>query len=217
VLDLEKTTSTEVAAWLHRDALDPQIHGVADTILNRLAEEKREGSISAVVNARWQFSAINSSLPGAYGSVEKMPAKAINKKVAKEVVRWLRLRAAGTPSSVGDNVNYLNPYYSSKNSLESWGWDVVSQANATGMVFGAGRAVHFHGTARNNHRPAPFAISLPEDMSDMLSPANDAGSKAGGGPKTPRKAAEQSAIRAEVSGSSNGWSIVQNLLGFLFR
>jgi hypothetical protein len=217
VVDIEKTTTTEVVASLHKDALDRQIHGVVDTILNRLASKKWGGSISAVVNARWQFSAINSSLKGAYGSVEKMPGKAINKKVAKEVVHWLRLRAAGSPSSVGDNVNYLNPYYSSKNSLESWGWDVVSQANATGMVFGAGRAVHFHGTAKNNHRPAPFAISLPEDMSDMLPPANDAGNKAGGGPKTPRKAADHSSVRAEVSGSPNGWSIFRNLLGFLFR
>jgi hypothetical protein len=221
VLDLEKTTSTEVVASLHKDALDPQIHGVVDTILNRRAAKKWGGSISAVVNARWQFSAINSSLPGAYGSVEKMPSKAINKKVAKEVVQWLRLRAAGSPSSVDDNLNYLNPYYSNRSSLESWGWDVVSQADANGMVFGAGRAVHFHGTAKglNKLRPGAFSICLYEKIGKAVPPVNDAMSKGAGIPQTPltHKAAERSRVRTQVRRSRNWWSNFQNLLVFLLR
>jgi hypothetical protein len=225
VLDLEKTTSTEVVASLHNNALDAQIHGVVDTILNRRASEKWGLSISAVVNARWQFSAINSSLPGAYGSVEKMPSKDINKKVAKEVVQWLRLRAAGIPSSVGDNLNYLNPYYSSEKSLESWGWDVVSQAKMNGMVFGTGRAVHFHGTAKGlkKLRPFTFSVQVPEDMTDGF--ACTACSKSGSIAamvirKNPVKrfdAGQQNPPGATGHRSFERWAAVPNLLRFIFR
>ncbi len=221
IVNLIKTTSTEVVASLHKEAFEAQVHGVVDTIVARLASGAWGASVSSVVNARWQFSAINSTLRGAYGRVEHMPMRAVNRKVAKEVLRWLELRAAGTPSSVGNNLNYLNPYYSSKSSLDQWGWDVVAQAEKTGMIYGSGRAVHFHGTSKGikKLRPSSFVIRLPKDRVNGLSSPDSADRRL---PKEPEKlpksnAPKRTPMRVEMPSSSDGWTIFRNLFPVVFR
>ncbi|TIM38367.1 MAG: cell wall hydrolase [Mesorhizobium sp.] len=162
VLNLKKIASTEVVASLKGEAFTSQTHAVIDTVLNRLASGKWGDTVAEVGNSRWQFSGINSNLPTAYGSLEKMPARHIKAKVAREVDSWLAERAAGVESSVGNHLNYLNPSYSSAKSLKGWGWAVVQQAKKEGLVFGAGRAKHYHGTSADNEpwRPGEFLIAL---------------------------------------------------------
>lgn len=117
IVDIKKVTTTEVVKSLKSPAFENQVHGVVDTILNR-TRSGHWGALKDVVNAKNQFSAIagpQSLRP--YGSVDKMPNRAISSKVAAEVGRWLEMRARGVSSSVGDNLNYLNPLYSSQSSL----------------------------------------------------------------------------------------------------
>lgn len=164
VLNLKKIASTEVVASLQGTAFTSQTHGVVDTVLNRVASGKWGSTVAAVGNAPWQFSGINSNLKHAYGSLEKMPAAHIKRKVALEVDRWLAARAAGTPSSVSNNMNYLNPLFSSQKSLKAWGWGVVKRAKKAGYVYGAGIAKHYHATAPDleRWRPEPFRIVIPD-------------------------------------------------------
>ena len=83
--------------------------------------------------------------------------------MAAEVDAYLHQRASAAASSVGSNLNYLNPHYSSAKSVRQWGNDVVKQANRAGMVFGSGKAVHYHGTAKGmmSWRPHEFRVLLP--------------------------------------------------------
>jgi hypothetical protein len=164
IINLQKIASTEVVPSLRGKAFESQVHGVVDTVLNRLVTGHWGGTISDVGNSRWQFSGINSNLKHAYGVLEKMPKAHINKRVAAEVVKYLHDRAAGAPSSVGKHLNYLNPIYSSQKSLKEWGNDVVAQASKSGLVFGAGKARHYHGTAKGSSklRVKNYAVVMPQ-------------------------------------------------------
>ncbi len=156
-----RTVMTEVDHGLltrNPMAYNAQIEGVTDTMLNRVAAGRWGGSVADVANARWQFSGINSNLPNAYGSVQNAPRA--NAYVQDYVDRYVGARAAGTPSSVGGNLNYLNPYYSSQRSLNAWGNDVVAQGTASGQAFGQGRSMHFHGTAPGLSPVDPFGINM---------------------------------------------------------
>lgn len=162
VFNIEKLASTEVVPSLKGESFQQQVHGVVDTILNRLASGYWGNNVEAVGNAPWQFSGINSNLKGAYGNLANMPAKSVNQRVKQEVDSYLKARANGLSSSVCDHLNYLNPYYSSNKSLNGWGYEVIDQAKGSGMIFGGGHAVHYHGTSRslNKFRPGPFRIVL---------------------------------------------------------
>lgn len=166
VLNLKKIASTEVVASLKGTAFTNQTHGVVDTVLNRVASGKWGSTVAAVGNAPWQFSGINSNLKHAYGALENVPAAHIKRKVALEVDRWLAARVAGTPSSVSNHMNYLNPLFSSQKSLRAWGWRVVKQAKKAGYVYGAGNAKHYHATAPDleSWRPEPFRIVIPDPV-----------------------------------------------------
>jgi Cell Wall Hydrolase len=162
VSNLIKVASTEVVPSLKKKDLTAQTRAVIDTVLNRKMTALWGETVSSVANARSQFSAINSSLKGAYGSVEKMPMSKINQEIAREVKSWLIERSSGAKSTVGGGLNYLNPYYSSAKSLRTWGREVIRQAELTGMVFGAGKAIHYHGTSPELTavRPSEFLIVL---------------------------------------------------------
>lgn len=163
VIDIKKTATTEVVVTLKESAFRNQTDAVTDTILNRLKSGHWGTSVKEVVNAKNQFSAINGPRKlKPYGSVDRMPERAINTRVSAEVDRWLALRASGTPSSIGDNLNYLNPLYSSRRSLEEWGKEVVAQAKKSGLVMGSGKAKHYHGTAKGlqKYRPGEFRVIL---------------------------------------------------------
>lgn len=158
ILDLKKTLSTE---WV-TSAGEMQGKGIIDTILNRKASGKWGDSITDVVNARAQFSDINSVLTDKKGrwTVDALPDSILNSRkgqMSSDLVdRWLAERAGGAASSVGDNLNYANPFYSSKSNLP---WINALE----GPVYGSGKAIHRHGTTPElqRWRPGEFGINLP--------------------------------------------------------
>jgi hypothetical protein len=154
VLNIKKTLQTE---WVQRAGAD-QARGIIDTILNRLASGHFGSTISAVVNQRSQFSAINGQPAWDQDrtSVEQYPSSRVSRIVNDFVDNYLAQRANGAPSIVGANLNYANPFYSSPRNQ---GWIRALD----GPVLGTGRAIHRHGTAPENqrHRPGPYSIVLP--------------------------------------------------------
>ena len=124
-------------------------------------------SITDVVNARAQFSDINSVLTDKKGrnSVDALPMSRIDARTNKLVDDWLAQRASGAQSSVGDNLNYLNPKYSGANGRgNGWGGDAFqAEAIRNGYVFGKGNAKHYHGTTAGlqKYRPGDFGVNLP--------------------------------------------------------
>lgn len=78
-----------------------------------------------------------------------MPSSEIKPWVAAYVEEYLIERTQNPNSSIGGNVNYLNPDPSagvSKKDMEQWGNDVVAQAEVSGLIFGEGKHKHYHGT-----------------------------------------------------------------------
>lgn len=144
--------------WV-RSSGEGQAGAILDTMMNRSATPGNEygqaGGMAGVLNKRWQFSGINSSLEGAYGSAANAPLQADASAFTQQ---YLQQRAGGMASSVGTNTHYLNPEYSSQSSLNRWGSDVVGQANASGQVFGQGDSQHFHGTAQGSSSPESFNV-----------------------------------------------------------
>ncbi|MGF6605491.1 hypothetical protein OKW45_000391 [Paraburkholderia sp. WSM4175] len=160
VLDLKKTLQTEWVQW----AGEMQAKGIIDTILNRVASGRfgpyhHFGStVSQIVNQYNQFSDVNGPIArNQHGrsSVEQIPDSDISQRVNDFVDSYLRDRANGGGSSVGTNLNYANPLYSSPSNL-AW-------INAlTGPHYGSGSAVHYHGTTPGleKYRPDPYSIRL---------------------------------------------------------
>jgi LysM repeat protein len=154
VLNLKKTLQTE---WV-QSAGTRQAQGIIDTILNRRASGHWGNSISSVVNARQQFSDVNGPVArNRHGrsSVEEIPASMVSRRVNDLVNSYLAERAAGAPSSVGTHLNYANPHFSDRVNL---GWIM----KLDGPIYGAGNAIHRHGTTDDlqRYRPQPFNISL---------------------------------------------------------
>lgn len=165
--DLIKVTATEVATSLDDDNLGKQAGAVVDTILNRVMSGRQNwGTIRGVINERWQFSDINAPRPSAYGSVQNVPESRVPSRVRAMVVAHLQDRANGGASLVGNNLSYANPYVldEASDATRAWVEDVTHQANITGYRYGAGHAVHVHGTTQGlmPFRPTPYAIELPE-------------------------------------------------------
>ncbi|MGF7155847.1 LysM peptidoglycan-binding domain-containing protein [Novosphingobium gossypii] len=154
VTNIKKTLQTE---WV-QSAGDAQARGIVDTILNRQASGHWGDSVADVVNARNQFSDINGPISRRDGrtSVDQLPESRISSRVDTLVDTYLAERAAGTPSSVGDNLNYANPHFSDARNL---GWINALE----GPVLGRGNAVHHHGTTPDlqSHRPGAFEVVLP--------------------------------------------------------
>lgn len=154
VVDLKKTLQTE---WV-QSAGDDQARGIVDTILNRQASGRWGDTVADVVNARNQFSDINGPISRRDGrnSVDDLPDSRISARVDRLVDEYLAQRADGTPSSVGDNLNYANPNYSDRVNL---GWIMALD----GPVLGRGDAIHRHGTTPDleRSRPGAFDVRLP--------------------------------------------------------
>lgn len=173
VTDLTKTLATE---WVTKQGPD-QGKAIIDTILNRKASGKWGDSITDVVNARAQFSDINSVLTDKLGRntvdqlvVGKNLSAAQFAKADALVKEYLPQRAAGQPSIVGDHLNYLNPdpRLSGKNVLPGgWGGpEYQAFAKQNDLVFGQGQFKHMHGTAKwlQSSRPGEFGVNLPPGM-----------------------------------------------------
>ena len=158
ITDLKKTLFTE---WVPKQG-DMQGKGIIDTILNRKASGHWGDSVTDVVNARKQFSAIAGGQPWAPGkiarSVDDIPDSVLLRgrgKMASDLVNsYLPERAAGLPSSVGDNLNYANRAASTPNN---WSWIDALR----GPKFGA----HQHGTTADlqRYRPGDFGVGLPKE------------------------------------------------------
>ena len=164
IVDIMKVASTEVVGSLKGGNFEKQAAGVVDTILNRTASGKYGKGVRGVANQRWAFSDINAPRKGAYGSVQNVPMSRVSPKMEKFVREYLEQRAMGRESSVGENVSYANPNYLGEASASTKAWvrEVEKQAKASGQVFGAGRAIHVHGTpsADRGKMPKPFNVAM---------------------------------------------------------
>lgn len=162
VMDIVKTTATEVVPSLKGDAFTQQVAGVVDTILNRTASGAYGKTVRDVVNQRGAFSDINSSQKTAYGSVQNVPMSRVTSRLEQAVRDHLANRAAGQESSVGSDINYANPYFLQHASAATKRWvgEVVEQAKSTGRIFGTGKAVHYHGTPSADRKKMPGAFRL---------------------------------------------------------
>lgn len=163
--DIVKVTATEVVSTLSDKNFSLQAAGVVDTVLNRrMTGLKKWSTIREVINERWQFSDINAPRPTAYGSVQNVPESRVTKRLRNTVMSHLRARASGNPSSVGNNLNYANPNVlkEASASTKKWVRDVEQQAKKSGYIYGAGSAIHVHGTTQElmKHRPPPFSLIL---------------------------------------------------------
>ena len=160
IIDIKKVAATEVVGSLKGEAFDKQLAGVVDTILNRVYQ--KGGNVRAVLNERWAFSDINAPRKSAYGSVQNVPMSRVSARISKGVDDHLAKRAAGMASVVGGNTHYANPYFLGEASARTRRWvrDVERQANATGQRFGAGKAVHVHGTPAGSTPSPAFKVIL---------------------------------------------------------
>jgi len=160
IIDIKKVAATEVVGGLKGEAFDKQLAGVVDTILNRVY--KKGGNVRAVLNERWAFSDINAPRKSAYGSVQNVPMGRVSARVSKGVDEHLAKRAAGMASVVGGNTHYANPYFLGEASAKTKKWvrEVERQANTTGQRFGAGKAVHVHGTPTGSTAAPAFRVIL---------------------------------------------------------
>lgn len=160
IIDIKKVAATEVVGGLKGEAFDKQLAGVVDTILNRVYQ--KGGNVRAVLNERWAFSDINAPRKGAYGSVQNVPMGRVSARVSKGVDEHLAKRAAGMASVVGGNTHYANPYFLGEASAKTKKWvrEVERQANTTGQRFGAGKAVHVHGTPTGSTAAPVFRVIL---------------------------------------------------------
>lgn len=160
IIDIKKVAATEVVGGLKGEAFDKQLAGVVDTILNRVYQ--KGGNVRAVLNERWAFSDINAPRKGAYGSVQNVPMGRVSARVSKGVDEHLAKRAAGMTSVVGGNTHYANPYFLGEASAKTKKWvhEVERQANITGQRFGAGKAVHVHGTPTGSTAAPAFRVIL---------------------------------------------------------
>ena len=160
IIDIKKVAATEVVSGLKGEAFDKQLAGVVDTILNRVY--KKGGNVRAVLNERWAFSDINAPRKSAYGSVQNVPMGRVSARVSKGVDEHLAKRAAGMASVVGGNTHYANPYFLGEASAKTKKWvrEVERQANTTGQRFGAGKAVHVHGTPTGSTAAPAFRVIL---------------------------------------------------------
>lgn len=126
------------------------LHAVVETILNRVAHRRFPGSIQAVVDQPFQFSAINAT-----GSWAGLPAATV--QIQTIVTDYLKTRVSGQSGLLGGATHFLNPFLSSSTALSQWGNHVVANAVA---VFGdeAAEDVHFHGFAPGTPLPQAHAL-----------------------------------------------------------
>lgn len=133
------------------DTLKGGVEAVVDTILNRAAHPGFPDSISDVVNARYQFSAIGG--PGGVGNWRKLPRA--SDKVSQFVQQHLLDRLNRASCTVEGSTHFLNPYYSSPRALKTWGNAVVRHCVAT---WGRARDIHYHGFAPGYEPPPAYIL-----------------------------------------------------------
>ena len=182
IVRIMKVASTEVVPSLKGKNFENQAAGVIDTILNRTASGKFGDSVKDVINQPYAFSDINSSQKTAYGSVDKVPMNRVSKKMEQFVRKYLEDRANGKASSVGDNISYANPNFLQKASTNTKKWvrEVEKQAKASGQIYGAGSAIHVHGTPSADawKKPKAFYVTTPNSTVKPSTPSTPKNAKA---------------------------------------
>ena len=160
--DILRVTATEAVGSLKGKAFTDQVGGIVDTVLNRGSMHK--GGIRGAINQKWAFSDINAPRKSAYGAVQNVPWKRVSPKLREAVMNHLKARASGKESTVGGNTHYANPYYlgEASKATKKWVREAQEQAKVTGQIYGAGRAIHVHGTPTGERRASRFGISLPD-------------------------------------------------------
>lgn len=174
------------------DQLTGGLQAVVETILNRVAHVSFPGSVQAVVDQRFQFSAINAT--GSWSGLKPADAQ------VQEIVRqYLQGRVNGLNGILGGATHFLNPFLSSETALSQWGNHVVANAVA---VFGdeAREDVHFHGFAPGTPLPRPHRIHFQTE-----SPVFDArGAAPGTTEATGLRAGLLATLNAELELFDNG-------------
>jgi hypothetical protein len=166
IRDIKKVVQTE---WSHKGG-EKQAEGIIDTILNRVASGKWGNSVKSVADYPKAFSAINGPYSNGRHSVDQYNEK-IRADVNNIVDKYLKERAKGAESIVGDNLNYANLKFVSPNNK---GW--TSMLN--GPSFGPDPYKHVHGTTPDleKYRPGAFKVAIPgtaahaQSMSDWVDP-----------------------------------------------
>ena len=135
---------------------------IIDTILNRMII--KNGTAETIVNAKGQFSGINSSEYNRKlqkGNVMSLSESVLDKDVIPFTREYIKRRAGGKPSSVGGHVNYANPAVvekyaktgkASSNTLR-WVREVASKGLTAG--FKDLNWYHAHGTDGGIKNQAP--------------------------------------------------------------
>lgn len=166
--DILRVTATETVGSLQGKAFTDQVGGIVDTVLNRGSMHK--GGIRGAINQRWAFSDINTPRKTAYGAVENVPWRRVTPKLRAAVMEHLQARANGKASTVDGNTHYANPYYlheASASTNKKWVREAHDQAKLTGQIYGAGKAIHVHGTPTGERRAPKFSIRLPSSLASQ--------------------------------------------------
>ncbi|MEN8381370.1 cell wall hydrolase [Acinetobacter radioresistens] len=176
IVDIMKVASTEVVGSLKGKNFENQAAGVVDTILNRAASGKFGKSIRDVVNQKNAFSDINAQRKSAYGKVQNVPMSRVSKRMELFVRSYIEKRAQGKKSIVGNNISYANPNFLGEASAATKKWvrEVEKQAKESGQIFGAGNAIHVHGTPSLDKAkmPKPYYISTPTTSKQNVNRSN---------------------------------------------
>jgi len=131
------------------------VQGVVDTVTNRMASGSFPATAEGVLNQRRQFSKITGpKYLDPYGSVAKTPRA--SKSTKNMVSDHIASRAAGAEPSIGGNLHYANPNFSSKSNLTSW---INPMIESGAQLLGVGQNVHVHGTAPGMKKTGAYRLS----------------------------------------------------------
>ena len=176
IVDIMKVASTEVVGSLKGKNFENQAAGVVDTILNRAASGKFGNSVREVINQKNAFSDINTKRKTAYGKVQNVPTSRVSRRMELFVRSYIEKRAQGEKSIVGSNISYANPNFlgEASKATKKWVAEVERQAKESGQIFGAGNAIHVHGTPSLDKAkmPKPYYISTPTTSNQNIDQSN---------------------------------------------
>ncbi|WP_336148284.1 hypothetical protein [Acinetobacter ursingii] len=176
IVDIMKVASTEVVGSLKGKNFENQAAGVVDTILNRAASGKFGNGVREVINKKNAFSDINAKRKSAYGKVQNVPMSRVSKRMELFVRSYIEKRAKGEKSIVGSNISYANPNFlgEASKATKKWVGEVERQAKESGQIFGAGNAIHVHGTPSLDKAkmPKPYYISTPTTSNQNIDRSN---------------------------------------------
>ena len=200
IIRLVATEADHRLIWSHPEEYQAQVHGIVDTVLNRVASGQWGDTVASVANARNQFSAINGPRNNNYtvwGSVDQVPDSVIPDFLPNIVTSWVTARAAGTPSSIGGNLNYANPIGSDASNL-AW-------INALdGPRLGFGNSTHYHGTVPGL-TPVEASVSYgPRAPADILQRLHDRVEEARGYGQIPPTPAIRQDVLTELRDRAQG-------------